>query len=129
MPHTVRRMIARRAGLLLALGLLTSAAHVDTSAQTAPAGQAHPPAAFADPDRRTKLATAFPQIDALVQAFMARTHVPGAAWGIVIDGELAHVGVAGFRDLADKDPGDEGLGLSHRVDDEELHRDGDPEAA
>ena len=35
---------------------------------------------------------------------MERTHLPGAAWGIVIDGELAHVGVAGQRDLAAKAP-------------------------
>ena len=38
---------------------------------------------------------------------MQRTHVPGAAWGIVIDGELAHVGVAGVRDVAAKAPVDQ----------------------
>src|SRR4029453_17966955 len=52
--------------------------------------------------RRTKLATAFPEIDRQIAAFMERTHVPGAAWGIVIDGELAHVGVAGVRELETK---------------------------
>src|SRR5262245_64365257 len=36
--------------------------------------------------------------------FVTQTHVPGAAWGIVVDGELAHVGTAGFRDLAAKAP-------------------------
>lgn len=65
---------------------------------------ANPPAIFSDPDRRAKLATAFPEIDRLVGAFMERTHVPGAAWGIVIDGELAHLGVAGYRDLSSKSP-------------------------
>ena len=35
---------------------------------------------------------------------MTRTRVPGAAWGIVIDGELAHVGVAGHRELPAKAP-------------------------
>ena len=35
---------------------------------------------------------------------MTRTHVPGAAWGIVIDGELAHIGVSGHRDLPGKSP-------------------------
>jgi CubicO group peptidase (beta-lactamase class C family) len=35
---------------------------------------------------------------------MERTHVPGAAWGIVIDGELVHLGVAGYRDLPSKSP-------------------------
>ena len=35
---------------------------------------------------------------------MERAHVPGAAWGIVIDGELAHLGVSGFRELPSKAP-------------------------
>jgi len=30
----------------------------------------------------------------------------GAAWGVIIDGRLAHVGVTGFRDLATKSPVD-----------------------
>jgi CubicO group peptidase (beta-lactamase class C family) len=60
------------------------------------------PAAFADPQRRAKLATAFPEIESLITAFMARNHVPGAAWGIVVDGELAHLGVSGYRDVPSK---------------------------
>jgi CubicO group peptidase (beta-lactamase class C family) len=70
----------------------------------APAHGPHPPAVFTDPDRRAKLAQAFPDIDRLVAAFMAERRVPGAAWGLVIDGELAHVGVAGHRELAGKSP-------------------------
>lgn len=58
-----------------------------------------PPAAFVDPQRRTKLATSFPEIDRLVKDFLTREHVPGAAWGVVIDGKLAHVGVFGLRDV------------------------------
>ena len=73
-------------------------------AQAARGDAMYPPASFADPERRAKLATAFPQIDKLVADFMSRTHVPGAAWGVVIDGELAHLGVAGFRDLPSKSP-------------------------
>jgi CubicO group peptidase (beta-lactamase class C family) len=65
---------------------------------------AYQPAIFADPGRRSKLSAAFPEIDRVVADFMARAHVPGAAWGIVIDGELAHVGVSGFRDIAKKTP-------------------------
>ena len=63
-----------------------------------------PPAHFADADRRAKLARAFPEIDRLVQEFVARSRVPGAAWGIVIDGELAHTGVTGYRDVPSKSP-------------------------
>jgi CubicO group peptidase (beta-lactamase class C family) len=41
-------------------------------------------------------------IDRAFVEFTAREHVPGAAWGILIDGRLAHVGTTGFRDLAAK---------------------------
>ena len=88
--------------LLLAGAVMQSPALM--TAQSASPGTAHPPAVFTDADRRAKLATAFPQIDRLVGSFMERTHVPGAAWGVVIDGELAHVGVAGYRDLSTKAP-------------------------
>jgi CubicO group peptidase (beta-lactamase class C family) len=57
-------------------------------------------ARFTDPDRRTKLRSAFEAIDRLVEDFATREHVPGAAWGIVIDGELAHVGVTGVREIS-----------------------------
>jgi CubicO group peptidase (beta-lactamase class C family) len=64
----------------------------------------NPPATFTDPDRRAKLATAFPEIDRLVHAFLKERRVPGAAWGIVTDGELAHLGVSGYRELDSKSP-------------------------
>jgi CubicO group peptidase (beta-lactamase class C family) len=64
----------------------------------------NPPAVFSDPDRRAKLATAFAEIDKQAAAFMERSHVPGGAWGIIVDGELAHVGVAGYRELETKTP-------------------------
>ena len=60
------------------------------------------PARFADPNRRAKLAAAFPEIDALFREFTTRVHVPGAAWGIIIDGDLAHAGATGYRDVATK---------------------------
>lgn len=59
---------------------------------------------FADPDRRTKLTAVFADIDRAFTEFASREHVPGAAWGIVIDGELAHVGVTGYRELPTKAP-------------------------
>lgn len=61
---------------------------------------------FTDPGRRQKLASAFPEIDRMVRDFATKTHIPGAAWGIVIDGELAHVGTVGFRELDSKSPVD-----------------------
>ena len=57
--------------------------------------------AGAQPDR-AKLATAYAEVDRLFTEFAKDQHVPGAAWGIVVDGELAHSGAAGFRDIAAK---------------------------
>jgi len=63
----------------------------------------------AQPDR-AKLATAFDDIDRLFTEFAAQSHVPGAAWGVVVingvDGELAHTSATGVRDVATKAPVD-----------------------
>lgn len=84
-------------GPLLAVCLLALVA------QSTPTFKA-PPARFADPDRRARLERAFPEIDRLFESYTAGAHVPGAAWGIIIDGELAHSGVTGFRDVPSKAP-------------------------
>jgi len=55
---------------------------------------------------RAKLTTAFAEIDRLFTEFATQSHVPGGAWGIVVDGELAHAGATGFRDVASKSPVD-----------------------
>ena len=52
--------------------------------------------------RVDRLMSAMPAIDSTIKAFTAREHIPGAAWGVIIDGRLAHVGVTGYRDLAAK---------------------------
>jgi CubicO group peptidase (beta-lactamase class C family) len=57
---------------------------------------------FPNPDRQQKLATAFAAIDQTFVDFARREHIPGAAWGIIIDGELAHVSTTGHPDLASK---------------------------
>jgi CubicO group peptidase (beta-lactamase class C family) len=94
----------RSLAVLLIAAAASTQASKDISAQAAALQTSHPPAAFADADRRARLATAFPEIDRAVTAFMERTHVPGAAWGIIVDGELAHIGVAGYRELPTKAP-------------------------
>ena len=78
--------------LPLVLGFLGLAAH------------AAPPVAFEDPGRRAKLAAAYPEVDRVMREFVARENVPGAAWGIVVDGELAHVGTVGLRDVEAAQP-------------------------
>jgi CubicO group peptidase (beta-lactamase class C family) len=61
---------------------------------------------FADSDRRSKFSAAYADIDTIFHRFIERAHVPGAVWGIVVDGELAHSGAAGYRDIAAKAPAD-----------------------
>lgn len=88
--------------LCASLALLPSAAGAQTSAASSMA----PPAAFTDPDRLAKLSAAFPEIDRAMQLFAERTRVPGIAYGIVIDGRLAHVGTVGYRELPSRAPVD-----------------------
>jgi CubicO group peptidase (beta-lactamase class C family) len=88
------------AGPLLVCLLAASHPPPPAVAQQAPAVHQ----AFADPERHAKLATAFGAIDELFAGFARRANVPGAAWGIIVDGQLAHSGVYGFRDAAAKDP-------------------------
>jgi CubicO group peptidase (beta-lactamase class C family) len=59
---------------------------------------------FADPERRAKLASAFPEIDRLFREWAEKQPTPGVAWGVVIDGELAHAGAFGLRDVAAQAP-------------------------
>jgi CubicO group peptidase (beta-lactamase class C family) len=68
-------------------------------------GRTAPPQ-FTDPDRRARLSTAFPEVDRLFRDFAARARIPGIAYGIVIDGELAFSGAAGTRDIASNAPVD-----------------------
>jgi len=59
-----------------------------------------PPPTFRDPQRRAKLAAAFPAIDAYLQQTVARDELVGLAAGIVVDGELAWFRGYGLRDPA-----------------------------
>jgi CubicO group peptidase (beta-lactamase class C family) len=63
-----------------------------------------PPATFTDPARRQKLASAFPAIDSYLAAEVKKNKVPGLAFGIVIDGELAYQGGFGVRDMKSNAP-------------------------
>jgi CubicO group peptidase (beta-lactamase class C family) len=57
-----------------------------------------PPPQFSDPQRKQKLAAAFPEIEKLFKAFMERSQAPGAVLGVIIDGELVWVKAAGVRE-------------------------------
>ncbi|MEO8126024.1 MAG: serine hydrolase domain-containing protein [Bryobacteraceae bacterium] len=59
---------------------------------------------FTDPGRRSKLATAFPEIEKIFDQFQQQKGIPGMVFGVVIDGELALVKTFGMRDRKTKDP-------------------------
>jgi CubicO group peptidase (beta-lactamase class C family) len=70
------------------------------------AAEAYPPPRFNAADRREKLATAFPEIERYLAGRMASDHLPGLAFGVVIDGELAFGKGLGVRDVASGAPAD-----------------------
>src|SRR5260221_6390998 len=88
----------RRMAIAVGCGMLAA----DLSGQSATFKAPQP--RFADAGRRAKLEKAFPEVDRLFQDYAAAAHVPGAAWGIIVDGELAHTGVTGYRDVPSKAP-------------------------
>ena len=92
-----------RAVLCVLCSLVPAFGPAVTGAQAPPTGRI-PPAAFTDPDRRARLAQAFPEIDRLFTAFAARSRVPGIAYAVIIDGQVAHTGTWGVTDLAAKTP-------------------------
>ena len=85
-----------RIQLLLAIVLAAAESSVPAVSQSA----------FPVPDRRAKLESAHGDIDRLFADFIKASHVPGAAWGVIIDGELAHSGAAGVRDTVSNTPVD-----------------------
>jgi len=106
-----RMTLARRLSPLVALALSAcgGAPAVVCPATPPVVGQRHasfglPPPAFTDPARREKLAAAFPDIEAFVEAEVARLRLPGAAVGIVVDGELAYAKGFGVANVVAKTP-------------------------
>ena len=58
------------------------------------------------PPENPALAPAFAEVDRILTQFTADRHVPGAAWGIIVDGQLAHLATRGFRDVDARAPVD-----------------------
>src|SRR4051812_34447013 len=84
--------------VFIALNLVHSGALADEALYPVPR--------FTKPDRRAKLASALPEIERLMADRMAADHIPGMAFGVVIDGELAFGKGLGVRDLATGAPVD-----------------------
>src|SRR6476661_2490078 len=63
-------------------------------------------AVAAQPSAPGPLTAGFAAVDRLMKEYAVQAHAPGAAWGVVVNGQLAHTGVVGYRDLAAKAPVD-----------------------
>ena len=84
----------------LALAAVVALAPRAVPAQANRLSNVAPAAQFADPGRLAKLSKAFPEIDRLMAGVAERSKVPGIAYGIIVDGKLAHVGTIGLRDVS-----------------------------
>src|SRR6185503_18763918 len=84
-----------------AFSIIFAVATAALAAPSAPHGRLLAESGQAD---RARLTDAYAEVDRLVHDFIARRHVPGAAWGVIVDGRLAHTGTAGLRDVETKAP-------------------------
>lgn len=65
---------------------------------------AYHPAVFTDTKRMEKIRQAFPVIDNIFKDFAASNHLPGVAYGLVVDGKLVYKGNIGYTDIDKKIP-------------------------
>ncbi len=75
----------------------------DTLAETV-YDSAYQPAAFADKGRIEKISQSFPVIDSIFKNFTNEQHLPGVAYGLVVDGKLVYKGNFGYTDIEKKIP-------------------------
>jgi CubicO group peptidase (beta-lactamase class C family) len=66
--------------------------------------QSYRPAVFTDANRIKKIEATFPIIDQLYKDYADKNRFPGMVYGIVVDGQLIHVGNIGYTDLEAKTP-------------------------
>lgn len=93
-------------GLSRSLLLLALVPALGGAQARGPLSSIAPPPRFTNPQRVAKLRAAFPIIDSLVAGFAASRRVPGYAYGIIIDGQLAHVVAGGIRETRSRAPVD-----------------------
>ncbi len=62
------------------------------------------PASAQGPDRAAAFAPAFPEVDRAFTDYAREAHVPGMAWGVIVDGRLVHAGTFGVQDTATQAP-------------------------
>src|SRR6188474_2160890 len=65
---------------------------------------AYHPATFTDASRTKKIAQSFPVIDKIFKEYAESNHLPGVAYGLVVDGKLVYNGNIGYTDIEKKTP-------------------------
>lgn len=65
---------------------------------------AYHPATFTDAGRTKKISQAFPVIDKIFKDYAEANHLPGVAYGLVVDGKLVYKGNIGYTDIEKKIP-------------------------
>lgn len=64
------------------------------------------PAAFTDTNRASKILSYIPVIDSILLRYAKEEHLPGIAYGIVLDGKLIHSNYQGMSNLNQNNPVD-----------------------
>lgn len=65
---------------------------------------AYQPAVFTEKDRLQKISETFSLIDKMFKAYADSNHLPGVAYGLVVDGKLVYKGNIGYTDVEKKIP-------------------------
>ncbi|QMW00584.1 serine hydrolase domain-containing protein [Spirosoma foliorum] len=85
--------------------LLTTSAFAQTgTTRTVPHVTTYQPPVFTDADRLKRLEAAFPVVEKIYKDAAEKRHLPGIAFGIVLDGKLVYSGGVGYTDVAKKIP-------------------------
>ncbi|SOD98026.1 serine hydrolase domain-containing protein [Spirosoma fluviale] len=71
-------------------------------ARTVPHVSTYQPPVFTDPDRLKKLEPAFPIVEKMFREIAEKRHIPGMAFGIVVDGKLVYSGGLGYTNVDKK---------------------------
>ena len=92
--------------VLIALLFLSSCQTESSNQQTEPraANDSYLPAVFTDPQRLEKIRQAFPAIENIFKNYAEENHLPGLAFGLVVDGELVLTGNYGYTNIEKKIP-------------------------
>ncbi|MCG8321544.1 MAG: beta-lactamase family protein [Cytophagales bacterium] len=92
------------AGILISCSPKEPPAHRNLSKSSPVISDTYKPHAFAKDDRIKRIKNLAPQIKQMVEAHIQATHIPGVAYGIVVDDQLVVASGNGLLDLENKRP-------------------------